>query len=67
MMTRAPRNSFQEVMKAKSETVTIAGRIAGRQTWTRNLQARGAVDHGRLPGGRLVNVRLIATVLDGIV
>ena len=30
MMTSAARNSFHDVMKAKSETVTIAGRIAGR-------------------------------------
>jgi hypothetical protein len=29
IMTRAPRNSFHEVMKANSETVTIAGRSAG--------------------------------------
>ena len=36
-MTNAPRNSFHEVMKANNATVTIAGRIAGRQmrvrTW----------------------------------
>ena len=29
MMTSAARNSFHEVMKAKSATVMIAGRIAG--------------------------------------
>ena len=30
MITKAARNSFHDVMNAKSETVTIAGRIAGR-------------------------------------
>ena len=38
MMTSAPRNSFHEVMKANSATVTIAGRIAGRQTWVSTCQ-----------------------------
>ena len=38
MMTSAARNSFHEVMKANSETVMIAGTIAGRKTRTSTCQ-----------------------------
>ena len=38
MMTSAARSSFQEVMKAKSATVMIAGTIAGRNMRTSTCQ-----------------------------
>ena len=48
IITSAPRNSFHEVMKANSETVTIAGRIAGKQDARQHLPAVAAVDDRRL-------------------
>ena len=48
MTTSAARNSFHEVMKAKSATVTIAGRITGRHAPGKHLPGAGPVDHGRL-------------------
>ena len=38
MITSAPRSSFHEVMKANSETVMMAGTIAGRKTRTSTCQ-----------------------------
>ena len=38
IITSAPRNSFHEVMKANSETVMIAGTIAGRKISTSTCQ-----------------------------
>ena len=39
IITSAPRNSFQDVMKANSATVTIAGTTDGRKTRDRTWNA----------------------------